>query len=86
MISYDSWIAGLWDGNGSRYIVCRRSRLGQVGYFVKISTSSFLGIRNLINLFEKVFGSRPYNTRALLRRKCKHYVFEIRCDSKRVFE
>ena len=86
MMKYDSWLAGLWDGDGSRYILRRKSRSRQVDYFVKISTSSFLGIWNLIIVFEKIFGFKPYNTRALLRKNRKHYVFEIRCDSKHLFE
>ncbi len=86
VVDYASWIAGLWDGDGSRYVIRRKSRPSQVDYYVKISSSSFLETKIMIEVFHRVFGFYPYNVRALLRRNRKHYVFEIRCDSRKLFE
>ncbi len=67
-MSLHAWLAGLWDGDGSRYITLRRDGI-QKDYFVNITTSSFLEIKKIIEVFQEVFGFPPYNVRADLRKK-----------------
>ena len=83
-MSLHAWLAGLWDGDGSRYVTLRRDGI-QKDYFVNITTSSFLEIKKIIEVFHEVFGFPPYNVRADLRKERKHYTFKARVDSKRVF-
>jgi len=80
-----AWLAGLWDGDGTRYITKRKHR-NQVDYFIEISSTSFLEIRKIIEVLQEVFGSLPHNVKAYLRKGRKHYTFEARMDSKSVFK
>jgi len=64
----DAWLAGLWDGDSTRYVV-ERKRRKQRDYYVKISTISFLEVKKIIDAFNEVFGINPYNIRALFKKK-----------------
>ncbi len=64
----DAWLAGLWDGDSTRYVV-ERKRRKQKDYYVKISTISFLEVKKIIDAFNEVFGINPYNIRALFKKK-----------------
>jgi len=81
----DAWLASLWDGDGTRYVVKRKCRK-QKDYYVKISTISFLEVKKIIDAFNEVFGISPYNIRALFKSNRKRFLFEIRCDSRILFE
>lgn len=81
---FEAWLAGLWDGDGTKYIIKRRHRK-QVDYFVKISTTSFLEVKKIIEFFDKVFKEQPYNTRAVYKENRKRFLFEPRYDNKTLF-
>jgi len=81
---FEAWLAGLWDGDGTKYIIKRRHRK-QVDYFVKISTTSFLEVKRIIEFFDKVFKEQPYNTRAVYKENRKRFLFEPRYDNKTLF-
>lgn len=54
-MSLEAWLAGIWDGDGTKYIVKRKDKR-QIDYFVKISTTRFLQVfARLFSLLPRVF-------------------------------
>ena len=84
-MSLEAWLAGIWDGDGTKYIVKRKDKR-QIDYFVKISTTSFLEVKKVIEYFTKVFKIQPYNTRAVYKVGRKRFLFETRYDNKTLFD
>ncbi len=64
---FEAWLAGLWDGDGTKYIIKRRHRK-QVDYFVKILTTSFLEVKRIIEFFDKVFKGNPITLGQFIKR------------------